>query len=131
MPSHPEWASKTEMKSLFEWKWYYAFQQVGDQKAAELSQGYRHATQQKDRAAGMVALFSPPMLTQRLMSSIADTDIRSSLAYEQRVRDYHASLRAFYYPLLFNEPEFNRETLADLPQFSDVSRSNNEAKDRL
>ena len=119
--THPQWAAKTQMNSLFEWKWYYAFQQVGDQKAKALSQAYKQAVLRKDSFAGLVALFSPPMLTQRLLSNVAGTDTRSSLIYEQQVRDYHASLRAFYYPLLFNRVEYSRQVLDELPLFSDFS----------
>ncbi|TDF39260.1 DUF3526 domain-containing protein [Alteromonadaceae bacterium M269] len=129
LATHPEWESKTSMNSQFEWKWYYAFQQVGDQKAAELSHGYREATQQKDTVASIVALFSPPMLTQRLMSSIAGTNISSSLAYEQRVRDYHASLRSFYYPLLFNDGEFSHQALSGMPIFGESQANEAESSD--
>ncbi|WP_448553262.1 DUF3526 domain-containing protein [Thalassotalea montiporae] len=120
LAKHPEWADKTEMESRFEWKWYYAFQQVGDQKAAALSQAYRDATEHKDALAGAVSFFSPPMLTQRLLSMIAETDTQSSLAYEQRVRDYHGELRQFYYPLLFNKVAFSQEVMTKLPHFTEV-----------
>ena len=120
LAKHPEWADKTEMESRFEWKWYYAFQQVGDQKAATLSQAYRDATEHKDALAGAVSFFSPPMLTQRLLSMIAETDTQSSLAYEQRVRDYHGELRQFYYPLLFNKVAFSQEVMTKLPQFTEI-----------
>ena len=38
---HPEWADYTEISQSFEWKWYYAFQQVGDQTVEPLSLAYR------------------------------------------------------------------------------------------
>ncbi|MBB6523027.1 DUF3526 domain-containing protein [Pseudoteredinibacter isoporae] len=118
LKTHPEWADKTNMNSQFEWKWYYAFQQAGDQKAANLSTAYREATQKKDALAGWVALLSPPMLTQRLMTSIAETDIQAMTAYEQCIRDYHASLREYYYPLLFNDVEFSVDQLKWVPEYS-------------
>lgn len=121
--THPEWASNTQMDSLFEWKWYYAFQQVGDEKAAELSQAYRAATLKKDQYAGYAAIFSPPLLTQRLLSSIAETDTHALIDYEIRVREFHASLRAFYYPLLFNETTFSSELFEDLPVFDEKNAS--------
>ena len=117
LKTHPQWADKTEMKSLFEWKWYYAFQQVGDQKAAVLSKAYRDAIKQKDHVAGRVAFFSPPLLSQRMMSKLAKTDVKAALAYEQSVRDFHKSLRAFYYPLLFNETEFRLDKFDALPDY--------------
>lgn len=118
LKTHPEWSDKTEMKALFEWKWYYAFQQVGDQKVAALSQAYRKAIKQKDDAAGMAAYLSPPMLSQRLMTHLANTDIRAALAYEQNVRDFHQSLRMFFYPLLFNDTTYSLEKMNNLPTFT-------------
>lgn len=123
LKTHPEWSDKTQMNSMFEWKWYYAFQQVGDQKAAELSMAYRTAIQKKDRVAGWVALISPPMLSQRLMSSLAKTDTSSMMAYELRVRAFHASLRQFYYPLLFENIAFSNEQFDELIQFSEFNNA--------
>ena len=118
LKTHPQWADKTDMDPFFEWKWYYAFQQVGDQKTAELSKAYRIAIERKDNYAAITSILSPAMLSQRLMSSVARTDIKASMAYEKSVRDYHASLREFYYPLLFNDEAFSHEVLKELPQFT-------------
>jgi len=52
------------------------------------------------------------------MMGLAKTDISTALSYEQQVRDFHQSLRTFFYPLLFNNSEFNHETLDKLPVFS-------------
>jgi|TARA_B110000259_G_scaffold187790_1_gene243342 ABC-2 type transport system permease protein len=117
LSTHPQWEDKTEIGDSFEWKWYYAFQQVGDQKAEELSKAYRTATLAKNTLAERFALMSPPMLTQRLMSSIAETDTNAAIRYELKIREYHKALRQFYYPLMFNETEFTLETLSGLPKF--------------
>jgi ABC-2 type transport system permease protein len=55
---------------------------------------------------------------QRALQSLAGTDVQASLAYEQRIRDFHAQLRRYYYPFLFNEEPYRLEALRDLPQFS-------------
>lgn len=117
LSTHPQWKNDTEMTASFEWKWYYAFQQVGDQKASSLSNAYRKATLRKNELASYVALLSPPVLSQRLMSSIAETDTLAAVRYEQRIRDYHQSLRDFYYPLLFKKPTFSLDIMAEVPQF--------------
>lgn len=117
LSTHPEWKNDTEMTASFEWKWYYAFQQVGDQKASSLSNAYRKATLRKNELASYVALLSPPVLSQRLMSSVAETDTLAAIRYEQRIRDYHQSLRDFYYPLLFKKQAFSLDTMAEVPQF--------------
>ena len=84
--THPQWADYTtfdpERDSSFNWKWYYAFQQVGDQTASGLSKAYQAATLQKDTIASYVALLSPSLLAQRLLSSAADTNVSAMVGYE-------------------------------------------------
>ncbi len=122
LATHPQWKNYTDMGLTFEWKWYYAFQQVGDQKASELSEKYRQATLEKDTLASRLALLSPPMLTQRLMSSLAETDTQAAMQYEQNIRAYHNSLRHFYYPLMFTRAEFSLDKMSELPDFSQFSK---------
>ncbi|NVK56786.1 MAG: DUF3526 domain-containing protein [Alteromonadaceae bacterium] len=115
--SHPEWQGKTQTENLFEWKWYYAFQQVGDEKALPLAQAYQQTAEERYHAAGWVSLLSPATLLQRTFTHWANTDAPAAWAYERSVRDFHAQLREFYYPLLFNSTEFDRESLVNRPTF--------------
>lgn len=114
---HPEWADYTDVERPFEWKWYYAFQQVGDQKAETLSKAYRKGVLERDTWAARLSWLSPPALVERVFQRLADTDTRSALAYEQTVRDFHAALRGYYYPKLFRETTFSSEALSELPAF--------------
>jgi ABC-2 type transport system permease protein len=115
---HPQWAAYTAVERPFEWKWYYAFQQVGDQKAQALSEAYTAGREERDRRAGWLAVIAPPVLLERSLQALAGTDLRASLAYEARVRAFHASLREFYYRKLFRDEGFDPAALAALPQFA-------------
>jgi ABC-2 type transport system permease protein len=114
---HPEWADHAEVGAMFDWKWYYAFQQVGDQQAEALSQEYRAAIAKRDRLAGYIAFIMPPALFERFLSHRAGTDVKAGLSYEAQVRAYHASLRNFYYPLLFEGQPYDPEKLKQLPPY--------------
>ena len=120
--THPQWADFTtfdpERDTSFNWKWYYAFQQVGDQTASDLSKAYQAATLQRDTIASYVALLSPSLLTQRLLSSAADTNVSAMVGYENDVRAFHQALRKFYYYHLFKDPEFYQESFEALPKFT-------------
>lgn len=116
--THPEWADTRPVTEPFHWKWYYAFQQRGDEVAAELSVAYRAAIARRDALTGWVALLSPPVAVQRALQRAAGTDVQASLAYDARIREFHESLRRYYYPFLFNEEPYRLEALRDLPQFS-------------
>lgn len=123
--THPEYQDNTAMQSEFEWKWYYAFQQVGDQIAAPLSQAYRDAARTKYNLAGYVSLLSPPLLLQRHLTRLAQTDALAAFKYEHNIRVFHHQLREFYYPFMFTPQEFKKgllykSQLTNTPDFADV-----------
>ena len=114
---HPEWAADTAVQRPFEWKWYYAFQQVGDQKAEALSAAYTEGRRARDRWAARTAWLVPPVLLERTLQALARTDLEAALAYEARVRAFHAALRQFHYPNLFRNAPFDAAALQGLPRF--------------
>ena len=114
---HPEWSNYEPVNSSFEWQWYYAFQQVGDQQAEDLSTAYRHGRMQRDRIASWITLIAPPSLLERALQSLANTNLNASFNYEEKVRKYHASLRAFYYPKFFRNEPFDKALYKNLPKF--------------
>lgn len=115
--SHPEWSHSAPVTAPFHWKWFYAFQQIGDEAAAERSSSYREAISARDALTGYVAWFSPPVAVLRAMQDIAGTDVQAVLSHEQQIRAYHARIRHFFYPLLFEEVAFDHSLLADFPIF--------------
>lgn len=114
---HPEWADYERTDSAFEWQWYYAFQQVGDQKTESLSKAYLNGRLERDRLASWVALLAPPALLERAMQSLAQTNFKSSIEYELKVRDYHKALRDYYYPKFFRNRSFDKSLLKNLPAY--------------
>ena len=122
---HPEWADYADITRPFEWKWYYAFQQVGDQSVSTISAERRGAIMLRDTVAGWFAIFSPASLTDRALMSLADTDVKAAMRYQQRVRDYHATLRSYYYPLLFKDADYDADILTKLPRYDAKSNPAN------
>jgi ABC-2 type transport system permease protein len=120
---HPEWADYAEINRPFEWKWYYAFQQVGDQSVADMSQRRRIAILKRDEMADWFAYLSPSSLMQRALTRVAGTDVKAAMHYQKHVRNFHGTLRKYYYPLLFDEAVYDEETLARLPQFEVLGQS--------
>ncbi len=115
---HPQWAAHAAVDQPFEWKWYYAFQQVGDQQARALSDAYTAGRLRRDRLAGWLAWLTPPVLLERGLQALAGTHLPAALAYEARVRAFHAELRDFYYPRLFRNQAFDAAQLQTLPHFN-------------
>jgi ABC-2 type transport system permease protein len=111
---HPEWTKVVTPEEGFDWGWYYAFQQVGDQTVEPLSQAYREGRAQRDHLAGWSSLVSPATALQRILERLAQTDTQAAADYEQRTRNFHAELRAYYYPRLFEGRDFDPDNIPDL-----------------
>lgn len=122
--THPQYADYSHKGEDFDWGWYYAFQQVGDQAAAELSNEYRAAAAKKYELAGYATLLSPPLLLQRKLTRLANTDAVAAFEYEQHIRDFHKALRMAYYPWLFGQAKFDKTHLISLPQFENSTYNN-------
>ncbi|GAB5412492.1 MAG: DUF3526 domain-containing protein [Congregibacter sp.] len=114
----PQYTIREELKP-FEWRWYFAFQHMGDVAAADLSKAYRDAIHQRDRIAGLAAWLSPALAIQRHLQRLAKTDISAQLAYDAAIREYHAALQDFFLPLVFGKQPFELEVLEQAPQFGD------------
>jgi len=115
---HPQWQPHSDVSAAFEWKWYYAFQQVGDQQAEALSQRYRDGQLARDQAAASLTRLAPPAWLARRLQRLAETDAASVHAYEQSVRRFHAALRAYYYPKLFLDQALEPQALACRPEYA-------------
>jgi len=115
---HPQWVNTPKISRPFEWKWYYAFQQVGDQSVEHLSKELRSGITRRDNAMQIVSFISPPLLTKRLLSRTANTDIKAFQEYDACVRNFHLSLREFHYPMLFGDVAFSSEKMKSLPKFT-------------
>ncbi|MEL7014463.1 MAG: DUF3526 domain-containing protein [Pseudomonadota bacterium] len=114
---HPEWADATPISEGFDWFWYYAFQQVGDQTVEDMSRDLRRGVARRDRAMGLLSVISPPLLVNRALATAAQTDIAAFQSYDQCVRDFHARLRGFHYKMLFGNLPYSSEVMEDLPVF--------------
>ncbi len=115
---HPEWSDYQPVKSSFEWQWYYAFQQVGDQRTEPLTKAYREGRLKRDRIANWASILTPPSILERSLNFLAKTDLNASMDYEEKVRLYHTALREFYYPKFFRHASFDKKALENLPNFN-------------
>ncbi len=114
---HPQWSNAPEIAKAFQWNWYYAFQQVGDQTVEKMSEELRRGIASRDQAMSLVSLVSPPLLTSRLLSRAANTNIAAFQRYDSCVRSFHSSLREFHYPMLFGDVAYSTEQMRNLPTF--------------
>lgn len=115
--AHPEWKDSPPVEGGFHWKWYYAFQHLGDLAAAPEAEAYRQGLETRDRWTARAGIILPAIGVQSLIHRLAQTDLKAGLAYQDRIRAYHEALRRFYYPYLFNETPFRAADFDKAPKW--------------
>jgi ABC-2 type transport system permease protein len=117
--AHPEWKDTKPVEGGFHWKWYYAFQHVGDMSVAERVADYRKGLKARDAWTRRTGIALPSVGVQTLIHRLAQTDLTAQLAYQDRIRSFHARLRNFYYPYVFKETPFRAADFGMAPSWND------------
>jgi len=115
--SHPEWQYTAPLPLKFHWKWYYAFQQLGDESVAAEVAAYRRGLLARQQWTESLGWLLPGVAAQALLHRLADTDLPAQLAYQHRIEDFHGDIRTFYYPYVFNERPFGATDFAKRPMY--------------
>ncbi len=115
---YPEWSDSAPLGTAFHYKWYLAFHQNGDDAVAPMSAAYRAGIEKRTAAANSLGWVLPPVGLQAALTRMAGTDMQAHLAYQDRIRAYHAKLRQFYYGFLFGDKPFLEEDYRRAPEFS-------------
>jgi ABC-2 type transport system permease protein len=119
--SHPQWSRTPPVTRPFHWKWYFAFQHLGDEEVSALAGAYRDGVARREALARRVGWLIPPVGLQQALHRVARTDVSAQLAFQDEVRGFHAELRHFYYPFIFNEIPFSEHDFARAPRFGSTS----------
>ena len=127
---YPQYRDTMTIRERFVWRWYYAFQYLGDKSAAPLAATYARGLGQRHELAGRLAWLSPAVVLQTSLTALAGTDLPAHLAFQQSATRYHDALRAFYYPFLFNKIPFTHADYAREPRHSFTSPSQTSAARR-
>lgn len=120
---YPEFADRAAVPQTFTWKWYFAFQHLGDLHVAAQSRAYRDGIARRAELARTAGWLLPPAGLAQAMAAMAGTDVTAQLAYQQRIRAYHRTLREFYYDYLFNDKPFGAADLALVPRWHQADGS--------
>jgi len=112
---YPEWSATAPVEGGFHWKWYYAFQHLGDVAAHDLARDYRQGLEARDAWTRRIGYLLPAVGAQAVLHRLAETDLQAQLAYQDRIRAFHSELRRFYYPYLFEETAFGPADFSRVP----------------
>lgn len=116
--THPEWKDTAALPAKFHWKWYYAFQQLGDESVAAEVDAYRSGLASRQQWTEWLGWLLPGVSAQTVLHRAAATDLPAQLIYHAQLEKFHRAMREFYYPYVFNEQPFGPEDFVKRPRFS-------------
>lgn len=120
--SHPQWQGTAPLPPGFHWKWYFAFQQLGDERVAAQVAAYRESLLARQRWTLRLGWLLPGVGAQAALARLAETDLEAQLAYQDAIAEFHRRLRSFYYPYLFDDLPFGERDFEAQPRFEPAPR---------
>jgi ABC-2 type transport system permease protein len=120
---YPQYRDTATIRERFVWRWYYAFQHLGDESVQPLATAYATGLRQRYDLTTRLSWLSPALTAQTSLNALAGTDLPAHLAFQQSATRYHTALRAFYYPFLFNKTPFTHADYARVPIHTFTSSS--------
>lgn len=117
----PQYRVDDEM-GIFDWRWYFAFQTMGDIYASDISSAYRSAIRRRDHISAATSWLSPALAIQRHLQSLAKTDVTAQLDYDAAIRRYHRTLQDFLFPKIFSQAAYELNALREYPKFAREER---------
>ncbi|GGF36832.1 DUF3526 domain-containing protein [Echinicola rosea] len=85
----------------FNWLWYYAMQQMGDDDAREATLAMNKKLEQRESASRMFAWVLPSMHVQLAFNQLAGTGQSDHLRFLEATDRFHERLRMDFYPKIF------------------------------
>lgn len=114
---YPDFADRADVGTGFHWKWYFAFQHLGDLHVAAQSAARDAGIARREGLAQALGWALPPLKLTQALQGMAGSDVRAELAFRERVRAFHAEIRTYHYPFLFDDRPMTAAEVAAAPSF--------------
>ncbi len=85
----------------FNWLWYYAMQQMGDDDSKKEREALNTKIELRERHSSKIASWLPNMHLQLAFNRLAGTSLQQHLDFLNATEAFHEKLRLFFYPAIF------------------------------
>ncbi|QJD78856.1 DUF3526 domain-containing protein [Spirosoma rhododendri] len=106
---YPQFRSIPPPKLAFNWPWYYAMQQLGDDDAAKSANALRQKVAQREMVSRQLARFIPPLHTQLQLNELAGSGLSNQLRFQTATGRFHEELRLHFYQTMFTDTPVSAE----------------------
>ena len=105
----------------FNWLWYYAMQQMGDDESQPQQNALDKKIRLRDKASNSVSYVIPNMHLQLAFNQLAGTSTRQHMEYLNETEAFHEELRLFFYPKVFKQEHADTVNWDDIkPKFHET-----------
>ena len=87
----------------FNWLWYYAMQQMGDDDSKKERESLSAKIKQREESSSAIASWLPNMHMQLAYNQLAGTSLGQHIDFLNATEAFHEKLRLFFYPKIFEE----------------------------
>jgi ABC-2 type transport system permease protein len=87
----------------FNWLWYYAMQQMGDDESAPQASELRRKLYQREAASRQLGLLLPSLHAQLGLNDLARSGLGNQVRFLDETSRFHEQLRLYFYPRIFGE----------------------------
>ncbi len=101
-----------------------ALQDEVDRRIDPILRAYRHAADRQQRLADRLRFASPPLLIYDSITELAGTTTSRYRSFEAQLDSYHASWRAYFYPLVHARVPLTVAHYDQAPRFTFVAEAN-------
>ena len=100
---YPQFESFGYPTEGFNWLWYYAMQQMGDDDSSAQQEALDKKINLREKTSALIAQWIPNLHLQLTLNQLAGTSMRQHMDYLNEAEAYHERLRLFFYPKIFEE----------------------------
>jgi ABC-2 type transport system permease protein len=106
---YPQFKKYTLPKQEFNWLWYYAMQQMGDDDAATQSNAMQQKLTQRNNWSNSIGYFIPTIHTQLQSNAIAQSGLENQMQFLAGTTKFHEEKRLYFYPKIFEDAKVLEE----------------------
>lgn len=123
---YPQFKNYPIPEGDFNWLWYYAMQQMGDDESLKEAKELHEKLVQRNEASANIAQFIPTLHLQIQLNEITKAGLKNQLLFWDEMGKFHEKLRLYFYPKIFRETPTSSEnwTKFTVQTFTDNSPVN-------
>lgn len=99
---YPQFESYGYPTEGFNWLWYYAMQQMGDDDSAAQQEALAKKISIREKTSTLISSWIPNLHLQLTLNQLSGTSMRHYITYLDEAERFHERLRLFFYPKVFD-----------------------------